>query len=416
MVNIVGKGSDGKSYAITINEIVEPPVDPPVEPPSWVLPHYPTEFNAISLSPTVFLPIDGVDIPRENGKAVIYTIPSIYSQVNKWGIDILVHGYSGSELIYKDREKGPSSTTISSQSPISGDYVISVHGAKADIIRQFAIDEPGKALFTLVKRDTPTPPVVIPGKAWITTWGMVYSDSPRVDFGQLPIEIDELALAFVFNKGVISGYSQLGLNSLKNQLQAFLAAKPTRIISASLGGGGNNVDVSDPIGFVRNLKFIESQLGIKWGGLNCDIENNSFVTSFPNLLKIYRQFISERPGFKSSWSPNGSYVDKYIAALKDNLDVLKNGWIAQQFYDSPVSVVAAKGRIQQMLDAGIPIESIGIGMMIEDNNSSRWTLKQCIDNTTTLVKEFPGIVHVNNWEASRQQLQPWATAMKGIIE
>ena len=342
---------------------------------------------------------------RGADQMVAYQAPVSVTPTNMFGAEVPV--VAGKVTAVNDRQ----ATADTRGTPVpQGGGVLSGHGAARDWLLAHATA--GATVELVYVAPVPVPPVPTSGASNISTWVMLWSNSPAVDIGTLPLEIDEVRLAFLNGTGQSVGDGPYGLAALRAQLQGFLGARTGRRISASIGGGGYNVDLSSVATFAANMKAREVELGITWGGLNCDVETQSFAQQSGNYVALARQFKAERPGFYCSWSPNGTYRTDYQSVLQGAPDVVDE--LAFQDYDTVVDYGTALQYVQAFMGGGkLDASQVGVGMMIEDGNPQRWTLAQCIDYATR-IKAATGVVKFNVWEASRPGLAAWAKAMRQI--
>lgn len=182
----------------------------------------------------------------------------------------------------------------------------------------------------------------------------------------------------------------------------------------SIGGAGGNVNTANRSGFVQGITNARNALSGNLHGIDWDIESGS---SFPtaDVVWISSQLKSlYGDGFAITMAPNGSNADAYrgAAVQMHNAGCLDN--TGQQFYDAPVSLAAAKGRISQMIGAGIPQSKISVGMMISASNGNWWTNAQCRSYYTDIRNTWPGIQKAYLWEASRAGTSEWVSDMVRI--
>jgi hypothetical protein len=88
--------------------------------------------------------------------------------------------------------------------------------------------------------------------------------------------------------------------------------------------------------------------------------------------------------------------------------------IGQQFYDAVVSKEAAKGRIDQLVAAGISPSHIGIGMMVGDTDHY-WTVPESMTAVSYLKAAYPGIRGGYLWEAGRAGTADWVTRVGALL-
>jgi hypothetical protein len=380
--------------------------------------------------------VDGVDIPRGHDQVVLYSRQTgeVETSTNEWGNELAVDVTSDNKFAVVQRNlRLPVRDKRGTKIPPDG-FVISAHGeagktlAGLPIIEErFGSDE--GTLVTLLTRDgrvtgwplvvdETKPPVTPPTQPGgrvnnMSVWVMLWPNSTRVDIANLPIEIDEIRLAFFTDSGKLVGYGPYGQQELSRQLKAFLQKRPGRFISASAGGGGYDVDVSNPESYVSTVLSYEEKLGVRFDGFNVDWESDRFRSMAPNIVKALR-ILKKRKGsqFYCSWSPNGTYKEQYRDVCHANPDVVDE--LAFQNYDTPVTYKTASDIIKMFLGNGkLRPDQVGIGMMIENNNPKRWTLAQCLDYTRRLCEEY-GVRKTNLWEAGRAETDRWARGVKPL--
>lgn len=189
-----------------------------------------------------------------------------------------------------------------------------------------------------------------------------------------------------------------------------LRARGVRVM-LSIGGADGEVDLRDRDSFVRGILAISDIVPLD--GIDWDIERSA--VSGADVEAISRALKDRRgPTFAITMAPNGSTIDQVLpiaVALNSAGDL---DMIGQQFYDAPVSVEAAAGRIRQIRDAGIPESKIGIGMMI-GGGDNYWTLEQCVENVSALYGEFPDLRGGYLWESGRPGTGEWAAQVAPVL-
>lgn len=245
----------------------------------------------------------------------------------------------------------------------------------------------------------------------IAVYNMSWSNSGAA-LSALPAKTNVIRLAFA-----TQGSGQLRMVGYGPEgKSAFLSTLATRRsggakIIASIGGAGYPIDLSNTSARVSDIVYIANDLG-GLDGIDIDIEastlNQSHVLSFAAALKS--QFGAN---FAISMAPNGSNVSTYltVAVALHNAGNLDS--YGQQFYDAEVSLAAAKGRIQQALDAGLPASKIAVGMMV-GSSSVYWTNAQC-RNYMTDIRDSYGITKAYLWENSRAGTSEWVNDMATIF-
>lgn len=356
--------------------------------------------------------VAGVDVPRLANQLIVYSKQDVYASVNRWGVDVVVAAATNTVVAIRDRERTgePGFMTL-----LATERILSGHGAAAQWLRDHV---KVADIVTAVASGTPVPdpvpvPVPVPttGTNTCSIWMMLWPNSPRVDVANLPLEVDEIRLAFAINDGKLVGYGPYGGKAnLVTLLKGFLAKRTGRRISISVGGGGYTISILSATAYVNNLLAIERDLGVPIGGLNWDWESNAFKANATKCIEVSRMLKALRGnGFYVSWSPNGTYKDDYRNALTGHDDVVDE--IAQQFYDSVVSYDDALKEVKKYV-ALFGTSKVGVGMMV-GSASVYWDLNECKDYMTRLRAET-GVRITNLWEGSNPATAAWAVAMKAI--
>jgi len=207
------------------------------------------------------------------------------------------------------------------------------------------------------------------------------------------------------------GWGAQGQSSFLSEM-AVMRARGVRFI-LSVGGSGGALNPSNRAGFLSGVANIRSQMGGVLDGLDWDIEAAAMNTS--DTLYLSQQLkAAYGAGFAITFVPNGGNVSQYLPAAVacQSAGVLDE--YGQQFYDAVVSVGAAAGRIQEAINAGIPVSKISVGMMIA-SDAQHWTNAQCYSNMQSLMSQFPGLQRAYLWEASRSGTAQWVTDMRALI-
>ncbi len=274
------------------------------------------------------------------------------------------------------------------------------------------LDDKG-AVSVIKPQPKPDPVPVSSTHGHCSVWAMLWSNSPKTPIATLAPEIDEVRLAFAVDSGKLVGYGPYGGKAgLVAQLKAFLAARPGRFVSLSVGGGGYTISIPSVDTYITAIENIEKDFDpdekFKFGGLNWDWEAKAFATNATRCIEVSRKLKALRgKGFFVSWSPNGTFKTAYRDALRSNLDVVDE--IAQQYYDSVVSEQAALDATRAYLDAKFPASVVGVGMML-GSESTRWDLTKCASVMKAHADQL-GVRISNLWEGSHPQTNSWAKAM-----
>jgi len=269
---------------------------------------------------------------------------------------------------------------------------------------------------TTSRPSTTTPPSTsgFPAQA-VGVYNMMWSNSPGLLSGE-PSGVNVHFLAFgasLDSSGTITlmDYGPTG----KADLLAALAADRTAgdKVILSLGGEGYPVNLSSTAARVADIARIAADVG-GLDGVDIDIETGGIDQT---QIVAFAQGLRTRfgAGFAFTMAPNGSNIDTYLPVAKVLSDRGLLTYIGQQFYDAPVSLAAAKGRIQQLIDAGIPQSQIAVGMMVDASGGNYLTLQQCHDNMTNITATWPGITKAYFWEASRSGTSAWTSDLRSIF-
>ena len=390
----------------------------------------PAVAEAAAASPTVTVGrsshvLDGVNVQRGANQLILYTrtTSQISTPTNIYGAEVVV--MRGIVTSVNDRLiTHGGSTPI----PIDG-VVLSGH----DLAREWLLANarigvsvtlpPGTVTSSAPPAPTtaattptssnPAPTAGFPAKA-VGVYNMIWSNSPGPLSGEPGgVNVHLLAFGSSNSSGTITlmGYGPTG----KVDLLAALAtdrARGDKIILSLGGGGGYVVDLSATTARVNDIAAIASDIG-GLDGVDIDIEtgtiNQAQIVAFAQGLRA-----KFGTGFAFTMAPNGSNVDQYRPIAKVLSDMGLLTYIGQQFYDAPVSLAAAKYRIQQFITVGIPQSQIAVGMMV-GTTSSYWTLQQCHDYMTDIMTTWPGITKAYLWHAAGTGTPTWVSDMRSIF-
>ena len=338
---------------------------------------------------------------RGPNEMILYSRPAVTVTItNKYGAEASVL-FDGT--VFKAPAPGPTAV------PVDG-YVLSGHGEAAAWLTANA--KPGLAVTLLTTLPTP-PPVVIPPPtgAVIEEWDMQWMGYGAHASG-IPATTNVLNLAFLQGTGLPVGWGNETQSQLASELAALQARPGGCRVLAGVGGQGGNVVTGNHQLFADNVLAYRDDLGGTVGGLNWDIEANAL--NGDDVLAISTLLAAAVPGWETVLCPNGGNVSTYLPVA---VRLQKAGLLSrygQQFYDASVSLGAAEGRIQEAIDAGIPVEKITVGMMIAPD-SQHWTLAQCVTNMAAIKAKWPTIGGAFLWEKDRAQSAEWSAAMAKIL-
>jgi len=355
----------------------------------------------------------GADYPGYRGpnQLVIYTNPSTSTTAtNQWGVEVQV----GSDDVVDAVNDRLSSGSTSGTSVPSGGYVLSGHDSAAQFLRSAAAAGYSVELsYELPPGVDPTPtpdpdPVGSYPSAVVSVYKMMWSvNGPNIS--SIAAGCNEIRLSFLQGSPPTQvGWGSQGQSSALSDIAAKVAAG-VRIIW-SIGGAGGAINTGARSTFLDGIA--SARLGGNLHGIDWDIEASSLnqgdvVWISTQLKSLYG---SE---FAITMAPNGSNVGQYLptAVALHRAGALDN--YGQQFYDAPVSLGAAKGRISEAIGAGLPESKISVGMMI-GNSANYWTNAQCRSYYTDIRNTWPGIRKAYLWEASRSGTAEWIGDMSRI--
>ena len=385
-------GDDGSTLDVTATtRPPTPPVPPDVTP------------VVVLAGGSAFHTIDGVNTSRGDGQLVLYRSPVLATETNRWGTEVAVLATGVVTAVY------PREAADTGPTPIpSGGYVLSGHAAAGTWLKDHA---PVGAVLTL--GTVPVPPTPAPTGGYpereIAGYHMMWgSNGPDLDTVHPAFNV--IRLAFASGSGpTMVGWSSAGLATFRAKALA-MRARGVRFV-VSLGGGGESLDPSNPPAFVDGLAGIKLQLSFL-DGIDWDWESG-WNTS--QVVAVSKAAVARfGTGFAVTFAPGGGSVANYLAAA---VECQRSGILTsygQQFYDAPVSVLAAAGRISEAVAAGIPISKISVGMMIAPDGS-HWSNAQCKANFTALRAQFPGLQRAYLWELQRAGTAQWAADMAAIL-
>lgn len=257
----------------------------------------------------------------------------------------------------------------------------------------------------------PTPPTTgYPAKT-VSVYKMMWSvNGPNL--GSIPSGVNCIRLAFAQgDPPSLVGWGSQGQSSFLSDLAAKRAAGVKIILS--VGGSGGALNPANRTGFLSGVAAIRSALGGGLDGLDWDIEASGLVQS--DVVYLSTQLKSlYGSGFAITFVPNGGNVGTYLPAAVACHAAGALDEYGQQFYDAVVSVGAAAGRIQEALNAGLPISKISVGMMV-GSETIYWDNAEARSNMQSLMGQFPGLQRAYLWEASRAGTAQWVTDMRSLI-
>jgi hypothetical protein len=355
-------------------------------------------------------PVSGTNVARGANQLVAYTKPVTVTSTNFWGTEVSVVG--GKVTAVNLRES--TGSTTGTKVPTNG-YVLSGNGAAKDWLNTYA--KVGSVVaFDKTVAPPPAPPVsgsaapmALPVKV-VGLYYMMWSNSGSPKLSTIPTRVNVVNLSFLQgDPPSIVGWGAQGQTSFIADAKA-LRARGVRIV-ASVGGAGGSVNVANRTAFVNSVMALNAKMPLD--GIDWDLEGTSMGTS--DVVYISQRLKQLRgPAFSVTMAPNGSNVDQYRAVAVELQKMGALSMIGQQFYDAVVSKEAAKGRIDQLVAAGISPSHIGIGMMVGDTDHY-WTVPESMTAVSYLKAAYPGIRGGYLWEAGRAGTADWVTRVGALL-
>lgn len=340
--------------------------------------------------------IDGADRPRLSGEVVIYT-KGATAAANMWGTDVAIKDSKVVAVAARERDKIPNETAIP-----PGGVVVSGHGTQG--ARLAAAVKVGDAV--VWRYDNTTPPTPTPGLSTtlIATYMKVWNVD-RVRAADLPAGANALFLAFMRN--VPGGPPSLlgdpnasltafGTDVLKTDLAKLRSSGAE--IGVSLGGAQGGIFLDNPSVFVDGLMRTADKIG---GFTLLDIDCEQGVIPLSSVMAVDDELARRMPQVRWTAAPNGTYANAYLPV---SAELAKRGRLryhGQQFYEGPAFISAddVRWRLDQALKAGVPAESLGIGMMV-GSTYQYWSTDQCQAMYELAVEEFDA-KHAYVWDLPR---------------
>ncbi len=180
-------------------------------------------------------------------------------------------------------------------------------------------------------------------------------------------------------------------------------------VTGSIGGSGGAVDTRSRETFLGGIAALHSRIGLD--RIDWDVEASALRAD--DVIAI-SQACHDRWGIYSTMAPNGSNVGTYLPVA---VELHKRGLLAaygQQFYDAPVSLDAAKGRISQAIGAGVPARLIQVGMMV-GGDDRHWDMAECEANLRAIRAKWPDIGGAYLWSEQHGEVAEWARRMSAVL-
>ncbi len=382
--------------------------------------------------------LTGVNIDRAVNAFVAYRSPLTVTPTNEWGLEVAVVGDRVTAL--NDRQvNGGVATPVP-----AGGYVLSAHGEAGDWLRGVArvgtvvtvgAGTPATPAPTAPAPTTPAPTNPAPTAPTPTTpapttpapaatsapqglpakvqalYHMMWSNSGSPLLRNTPSQVNVVNLSFLQgDKPRMVGWGSQSEASFIADAAA-LRARGVRIV-ASVGGAGGHVNLANRETFVQGVMELNAKVPLD--GLDWDIEGSTPMAA-SDVVWISKRLKELRGDkFAITLAPNGSNIDQYRAIA---VQLQANGaldMIGQQFYDAVVSKEAAKGRIAQLVAAGIPQSKIAVGMMV-GSADVYWTVEECLTVVQFIKATYPGIRGGYLWEAGRAGTADWSTRLSSLL-
>ncbi len=366
------------------------------------------------------LAVKGTNVERAANALIVYQAPVTVTRTNMWGVEVTV--VNGKVSAVNDRE--PTRSSAGTTVPASG-YLLSGHGTAAEWLRVHAkIGATVSGAAPSPNTTTPVPttpavtaptpagtaPMALPAKV-TALYHMMWSNSGSPQLRNTPAQVNVVNLSFLRGSGVprLPGWASQSQASFVADAK-LLRARGVRIV-ASVGGEGSDVNLANREAFVQGVMNLNAQIPLD--GLDWDIEGAAMGSS--DVVWISKRLKTLRGNsFAITMAPNGNNIDQYrsiaVELHKQNaLDL-----IGQQFYDAVVSKEAAKWRVGQLVDAGIPQSKISIGMMV-GSAAQYWTVDECLVATRFIKASYPGIRGGYLWEAGRAGTAEWAARLTPVF-
>lgn len=253
---------------------------------------------------------------------------------------------------------------------------------------------------------TPAPAAVTGGRQLSVYLKMWPSRLPGLAAAAKP-GITEVRLAFL--QGSPPKLPGWGSQTLAQVTADAAALRARRVaVTASVGGSGGAVDTKSRETFLGGVAAVHAAIGLD--RIDWDVEASALRAD--DVLAI-SQAAHDRWGLMVTMAPNGSNVGAYLPVA---VELHKRGLLAgygQQFYDAPVSLDAARGRVAEAVRAGLPVPVIQVGMMV-GSDASHWSLDACAVNAAALAREFPGI-GAYLWSETHAEVAEWASRVGAAL-
>lgn len=252
-------------------------------------------------------------------------------------------------------------------------------------------------------------PMALPAKV-VALYYMMWSNSGSPRLRTIPRGVNVVNLAFMQgDPPAIVDWGAQGEASFVADARE-LRARGVRVV-ASIGGGGGQVTVANRSAFIAGVMALNAKTPLD--GLDWDLEGTAMNAA--DIVYISRRLKQLRgPRFSITLAPNGSNVDEYrtIAVRLQRAHALS--MIGQQFYDAVVSKEAARGRVAELVAAGIPPSRIAIGMMV-GSTSHYWTVTECAAAVRHIKRTYPNVRGGYLWQSGSPGTAAWVRRVGPLL-
>lgn len=422
----VALGSLAMSMVIRAASDLPPSPDPTPDPPD---PSEDWKYAQVGDSPQLAIAaINPTSTAYPGGRGpdqlILYRDPETITETNEWGTEVQV----GSDDIIdavNDRQASGSGTGTSIP---SGGYVLSGHGTARQFLNTWATVGATVTLSTEADPNpTPgggggggtTPTSGYPVRA-VAVYKKVWSNNTAIT--NVPSSANDIRISFAQGSPpALTGYTSTGQSSMVASLATRRAAGASIIVS--IGGAGGGINTGARTTFVAGIATIkgilEGSAGGGMDGIDWDIEASSLNQADVVWISTY---LKQTYGsdFAITMAPNGGNVSQYLPAAVALYRAGALDHYGQQFYDSPVSLAAARGRIAEALGAGLPQSVMGVGMMTTSSgagDANHWSLAQCRTYMADIRATWPGITKCYLWMEDDQasSAATWVSDMRRIV-
>ncbi len=371
-------------------------------------------------------PLSGTNVARDVNQIIRYTYSASQpvTPTNQYGVEVVVD-LATSKVTAVNNRIG-SGSTAGTAIPSDG-YVLSGHGgpgaeaAGAWLLSYATVG----ATVTLTGSGTTTPPdpdpvdpggttgtapMPFPTKA-IGLYHMMWSNSGSPKLSTTPANVNVILIAFAQgDPPSLVGWTAQGESSFIADAKA-LRARGVRMV-ISVGGAHGGYNTSNRQSFINGIMAINNKIPLD--GLDWDLEGSAMNSS--DMVWISQELKRLRgSNFAITMAPGGSGINNYppIAVQLNNVNALDMiGW---QFYDTVHDQYTIRSRIDSLVGMGIPINKIGIGMMVGDANVYS-TVDEWITNVNYTKAKYPGLRGGYLWEAGRPGTADWANRVGNLLK